>query len=111
MSRVKFHAPPSLEAKVKKLAAKKAKAKGKGKATNTSTAAASSSWIPNIIDLQNPNFPPPETWGNVSSTEDDEWDAELALTSSKYFEDLGTMRFYDAWGVKIFKKEIMSGRL
>ncbi|KAH7626291.1 hypothetical protein B0T09DRAFT_53502 [Sordaria sp. MPI-SDFR-AT-0083] len=108
VNHIKFHEPPSLEERRRRLAAKKAKAKGKAKATTT-TATTSNGTSSNIT--QYPEFPPPEIWDGQTSTDDEYGGGEWAPRSHKLFEKLGTMRFYDVWGVRIFKKEVLSGRL
>lgn len=101
---VKFNKPQSVEERKRRMAAKEAK--GKSKATVVTASNGTSSKT-----TQYPNFSPPETWDDECST--DEWhgDDELTSSSSNFLVQLGTMRFYDVWGVRIFKKEVFSGRL
>ncbi|KAK3955400.1 hypothetical protein QBC32DRAFT_333442 [Pseudoneurospora amorphoporcata] len=106
VNHIKFHQPLSVEERKRRLAAKQAK--GKAKATTTATTTNGTS---NNTNNQYPTFPPPEIWDGETSTDDGYGDDELAPTSSNFFEKLGTMRFYDVWGVRIFKKEVLSGRL
>ncbi|KAK3488079.1 uncharacterized protein B0T23DRAFT_221775 [Neurospora hispaniola] len=101
---VKFNKPQSVEERKRRMAAKEAKGKSKATVVTASNGTSSNT-------TQNPNFSPPETWDDESST--DEWhgDGELTSSSSNFLVQLGTMRFYDVWGVRIFKKEVFSGRL
>lgn len=76
----------------------KKKSKGKEKAT-TST-------LPN--GLANGVFPPLplDAWDNAEESDEEDEDEEDFITFLP-----GTVHFSDVWGVKIFKKEITSGRL
>jgi hypothetical protein len=80
---------------------KKKKDKGKAKATTTAAVALSSAGPSDLALL------PPEALESDTESED-----EVDNASSKL--KLGTMdgvHFYDVWGVRIFKKEVMAGRL
>ncbi|KAM7222771.1 hypothetical protein V8F06_001958 [Rhypophila decipiens] len=52
-----------------------------------------------------PLFPPPDSWDLSSESEDDEDLNETKL------ETMENIHFYDVWGVRIFKKEVVTGRL
>jgi hypothetical protein len=76
------------------------KQKGKGKAINHLA-------TPSAAD----NFPilPSIEVGSDSESDDD---LDMFGTGTKLrFKTFGPMQFYDVWGVKIFEKEIRSGRL
>ena len=61
------------------------------------------------IPASNGPFPvlPLEAWDVASSSDDDD---EGAFGSLK-LDTIEDIHFYDVWGVRIFKKEIVSGRL
>ncbi|KAK3338330.1 hypothetical protein B0H65DRAFT_552798 [Neurospora tetraspora] len=99
---IKFRKPPSAEERKRRMAAKKAKGKAKATVTTTSNGTSNNT-------TQYPTFPPPEIWDGESSADDSYADEELKTFIP--FERLGTMRFYDVEGVRIFKKEVVSGRL
>lgn len=123
---LRFREPPSVEERERRKAAKKAKGKAKVKATTSSSNNGTSS---NNNAIQYPTFPPPETWDGESSSgdsydDDDDDDEpepysasffakfwEYAPSKSTFFEKLGVCRAYDVYGVRIFEKEVMSGRL
>ncbi|KAK3398617.1 hypothetical protein B0T20DRAFT_392998 [Sordaria brevicollis] len=122
---LRFREPPSTEERERRKAVKKAK-KGKAKATNSNINDGTSS---NNNAVHYPSFPPPATWGGESSSDDsydnDDDDGESGWVSSNffakgwdyapskstYFEKLGPCRAYDVYGVRIFEKEVMSGRI
>lgn len=56
-------------------------------------------------DLHNP-FP----LDGLASESDSE-DADINVGTHLRFKTIGPLRFYDVWGIKIFEKEIQSGRL
>ncbi|KAJ4420781.1 hypothetical protein N0V85_000448 [Neurospora sp. IMI 360204] len=96
---IKFSKPLSAEEMKRRMAAKKAK--GKAKATTSNGTSNNTT--------QYPMFPPPETWDGESSADDSYADEESKTYIA--FERLGTMHFCDVEGVRIFKKEVVSGRL
>ncbi|KAI0132385.1 F-box domain-containing protein [Xylariales sp. AK1849] len=77
---------------------KKSKAKGKEVATPV-----------NLLDLTDP-FPilPTHEWGAESSSEDEDDEGPQPYLKLDLMEGIA---FYDIWGVRIFKKEIMAARL
>jgi hypothetical protein len=75
------------------------KAKGKQKALPAS------GYGSGVNDLF-PVLPPPDNWDNAASDSDD--DDEL---QDQRIETVDNIHFYDVWGVRIFKKEIVNGRL
>jgi hypothetical protein len=83
-----------LPTKTKKKRAKKDK--GKQKATTAPTAG----------DYWFPVFPPLSSWdGDSGSDEEDEEEIRSTV------ERMPGVRFYDVWDVRIFKKEVVNGRL
>lgn len=54
-----------------------------------------------------PTFPDMDGLDSDSDSEDDTFDSGSRLR----FKTVGPLQFYDVWGVKIFEKEIRSGRL
>ena len=52
-----------------------------------------------------PLLPPPDSWDVSSESEDDEDLQDVKL------ETMENIHFYDVWGVRIFKKEVVNGRL
>ncbi|KAL6881426.1 hypothetical protein J3F83DRAFT_722238 [Trichoderma novae-zelandiae] len=76
---------------------KRAKSKSKGKAVTTATAG-----LHNV-------FPPLSLDGLDSESDSD--DEALNGGSRLRYKTVGPLQFYDVWGVKIFEKEIRSGRL
>ena len=91
--------------------AKRAKSKGKGKATGKGKAKtvgntweSSTSPIPTLDSIL---APPP-----VSESSDDEGlNSEDEVGRGLKLETLEGVRFYDIFGVRIFRKDIMMGRL
>lgn len=53
-----------------------------------------------------PVLPPPDNWDASSSGSDDDEDLQ-----DTRIETVDNIHFYDVWGVRIFKKEIVNGRL
>ena len=53
-----------------------------------------------------PVLPPPDNWDNACSDSDDDDDLQ-----DHRIETVDNIHFYDVWGVRIFKKEIVNGRL
>jgi len=53
-----------------------------------------------------PVLPPPDNWDNASSDSDEDDDLQ-----DQRIETVDNIHFYDVWGVRIFKKEIVNGRL
>ncbi|PTB70934.1 hypothetical protein BBK36DRAFT_1108874 [Trichoderma citrinoviride] len=76
---------------------KRAKSKSKGKALTTAT--------PGLHNV----FPPLSLDGLDSESDSD--DEALNGGSRLRYKTVGPLQFYDVWGVKIFEKEIRSGRL
>jgi len=88
--------PSELPTKTKKR--KKArKDKGKQKATNFSINGGSSSF---------PVFPPPDSWDVESDSDEDDEEETMSAV-----ERMPGVKFYDVWDVRIFKKEVVYGRL
>ncbi|KAJ4131557.1 hypothetical protein NW768_005748 [Fusarium equiseti] len=58
----------------------------------------------------NLNFPVLPTWGSDSESDDDDDDASNCGKRLR-LKTVGVLQFYEVWGVKIFDKEIRSGRL
>ncbi|KAJ4017052.1 hypothetical protein NW752_006131 [Fusarium irregulare] len=58
----------------------------------------------------NLNLPMLPTWGSDSESEDDDDDASNCGKRLR-LKTVGVLQFYEVWGVKIFDKEIRSGRL
>ncbi|CAG7564784.1 unnamed protein product [Fusarium equiseti] len=58
----------------------------------------------------NLNLPVLPTWGSDSESEDDDDDASNCGKRLR-LKTVGVLQFYEVWGVKIFDKEIRSGRL
>lgn len=87
--------PSGLPSKTKKKKAKKGK--GKQKATNFSI---------NGISSPFPVLPPLDSWDVDSDS--DENDEEETMSA---VERMPGVKFYDVWDVKIFKKEVVHGRL
>jgi hypothetical protein len=56
------------------------------------------------------NLPILPTWGSDSESEDEEDDASNCGKRLR-LKTVGVLQFYEVWGVKIFDKEIRSGRL
>jgi hypothetical protein len=86
--------PSELPTKTKKKKAKKEK--GKQKATNLSIDGGNSSF---------PVFPPLDIWDVDSDSDDDEEETMSGV------ERMPGVKFYDVWDVRIFKKEVVYGRL
>ncbi|KAK0620295.1 hypothetical protein B0T14DRAFT_457159 [Immersiella caudata] len=88
---------PSDRAKLNKMAPKKAKGKQK---------------VSSPVGFSNggndlfPVLPPPDNWDTAVSDSDEDDDSE-----SQRIDSVDNIHFYDVWGVRIFKKEIVSGRL
>ena len=73
------------------------------------------------VSVQPPNPPPaahahgaypvipPIPLGSESDTDTD--DEDLGIGTRLRFKTVGHLQFYDVWGVKIFEKEIRTGRL
>ncbi|KAI9167128.1 hypothetical protein HJFPF1_03252 [Paramyrothecium foliicola] len=74
---------------------KRSKENNKGKAIETSGSDEAFPWLP------------VEGLDSESESEDDGFDCGTRLR----FKTVGPLQFYDVWGVKIFEKEIRSGRL
>lgn len=53
-----------------------------------------------------PQFPSGDSWDHASS--DSEEDEDLQI---QQIETIDNIHFYDVWGVRIFKKEVVHGRL
>lgn len=79
--------------------------KSKGKQKAVSVLGANSVSGAGIGSDAFPLLPPPDSWDISSESEDDE-----DLNDTK-LETMENIHFYDVWGVRIFKKEIVSGRL
>ncbi|CAF3537615.1 unnamed protein product [Fusarium graminearum] len=75
----------------------KRRAKGKEKATA----------IPHHSSINLPVLP---TWGSDSESEDEDDDASNCGKRLR-LKTVGVLQFYEVWGVKIFDKEVRSGRL
>lgn len=119
VNHLRFREPLSAEERKRRMAAKKAKGKAKAKDITSNGTSKNA--------IQYPMFPPPEIWDGESSPDDsyeddddelEPWSAsfwvklaEYAPSKSTFFEKLGICRSYDVYGVRIFEKEIMSGRL
>ncbi|KAK0641543.1 hypothetical protein B0T16DRAFT_335473 [Cercophora newfieldiana] len=88
---------PSDRAKRDKAASKKAKGKQKSSALGG---------FGNSGNDLFPVLPPPDNWDNGGSSSDE--DDEL---QDQRIEMIDNIHFYDVWGVRIFKKEIVGGRL
>lgn len=88
--------PSSLSKKEKK----SKKSKGKQKAMNA-VGASGAGFGGDVFPL----LPPPDSWDISSDSEDDDELHEAKL------ETMENIHFYDVWGVRIFKKEVVSGRL
>jgi hypothetical protein len=84
------------EAKNKRKAKKD---KGKQKATNFPINGGSSGF---------PVFPPLHSWNADADTDSDEDEGEEPMTT---VERMSGVKFYDVWDVRIFKKEVVYGRL
>lgn len=52
-----------------------------------------------------PVFPPADTWEPESTSDEEDDDSRFNLVLAE------NIAFYDIWGVRIFKKEIVAGRL
>lgn len=79
------------------------RSKGKAKASNKTT-------INSQYTAGNHNYPILPSMDGLDSeseSEDDVFDSGNRLK----FKTVGPLQFYDVWGVKIFEKEIRSGRL
>jgi hypothetical protein len=88
---------PSDRAKLNKMASKKAKGKQKALAPGEFGGGGN--------DLF-PVLPPPDNWDNAVSDSDEDDEME-----SQRIDSVDNIHFYDVWGVRIFKKEIVNGRL
>jgi hypothetical protein len=91
--------------------AKRAKSKGKGKATGKGKAKtvgntweSSTSPIPTLDSIL---APPPVS----ESSDDEDLNSEDEVGRGLKLETLEGVRFYDIFGVRIFRKDIMMGRL
>ncbi|KAK3944882.1 putative f-box domain-protein [Diplogelasinospora grovesii] len=84
----------------------KGKGKGKQKVVNTSNA---------IFNGVFPVLPPPDSWDVAgNSTDDSESEEDHAADLQHHHQKIQTLEnihFYDVWGVRIFKKEVVTGRL
>lgn len=77
---------------------KSKKAKGKQKATNNSPSPGDNDTFPVLPAL--------DSWDASSSSDDDDGEGQ-----SPKVESIEGIHFYDVWGVRIFKKEIVTGRV
>lgn len=80
---------------------KKREQKGKATAFGKNVSSNSAS------NLAYPTFPDMSGLESDSDSEDEAFDSGSRLK----FRTVGPLQFYDVWGVKIFEKEIRSGRL
>jgi hypothetical protein len=55
-----------------------------------------------------PVLPPVDSWDNAASSSDSESEDE---DKDRRIETVENIHFYDVWGVRIFKKEVVTGRL
>ena len=85
---------------------KDAKAKGKQKANSGSGSLGGVGGDNSSSNDVFPVLPPLDSWDN--GTSDSEDDEDLQDTR---IETVDNIHFYDVWGVRIFKKEIVHGRL
>ncbi|KAM0280908.1 hypothetical protein ACHAQH_003797 [Verticillium albo-atrum] len=76
----------------------KKKKKGKGKATASTSFGSETSPFPELPLLN---------WDNPSDSDDEDTDISAHLK----LDTIDGVHFYDVWGVRIFKKDIMTGRL
>ncbi|KAM0592216.1 hypothetical protein ACHAP6_001959 [Verticillium nonalfalfae] len=76
----------------------KKKKKGKGKATVLTSSDTETSPFPEL---------PLHNWDNPSDSDDEDTDVSAQLK----LDTITDVHFYDVWGVRIFKKEVMTGRL
>lgn len=58
----------------------------------------------------NSNLPMLPSWGSDSDSEEDDDDASNCGKRLR-LQTMGVLQFYEVWGVKIFDKEVRSGRL
>jgi hypothetical protein len=58
----------------------------------------------------NSNLPMLPSWGSDSDSEEDDDDASNCGKRLR-LQTVGVLQFYEVWGVKIFDKEVRSGRL
>ncbi|CRK26063.1 hypothetical protein BN1723_003376 [Verticillium longisporum] len=77
---------------------KKKKKKGKGKASVLTSSDPETSSFPEL---------PLNNWDNPSDSDDEDTDVSAQLK----LETIPDVQFYDVWDVRIFKKEVMTGRL
>ncbi|EGY13872.1 uncharacterized protein VDAG_00554 [Verticillium dahliae VdLs.17] len=77
---------------------KKKKKKGKGKASVLTSSDPETSSFPEL---------PLNNWDNPSDSDDEDTDVSAQLK----LETIPDVHFYDVWDVRIFKKEVMTGRL
>lgn len=75
------------------------KAKGKQKAKTATTGGGNSPF---------PVLPAVDSWDNAASSSDSESEDE---DKDRRIETVENIHFYDVWGVRIFKKEVVTGRL
>lgn len=79
------------------------RAKGKGMAAPVSGIGSGSD--------SDPHNPFPLLSIDSLASESDSEDADINVGTHLRFKTIGPLRFYDVWGVKIFEKEMQSGRL
>ena len=87
--------------------AKKKKDKGKSKATTATTSAPPLSLFGNAPAAESLPMLPVHGWDTESESDDD----DSAVGSGNKLETIEGVHFFDVWGVRIFKKEVMTGRL
>lgn len=66
---------------------------------------------PAAPEIYNPSFPVLPSLPLGSDSDSDSEDEGTGHGAGLRFRTVGPMQFYDVWGVKIFEKEIRSGRL
>ncbi|ROT40606.1 hypothetical protein SODALDRAFT_321921 [Sodiomyces alkalinus F11] len=90
-----------------------AKQKGKGKDKKKhKDKAKSSTGTSGWFGSDNSAYPPlplNNSWDSASESEDEDEDAKDAARAK--LETVSDLRFYDVWDVRIFKKEVLDGRL
>lgn len=80
---------------------KKKSKKGKAKVSAATWAVSGNSFLPGSTNSN----------GGLNGFSDSDSDIDTDVTAHASLETIENIHFYDAWGVRIFKKEVMDGRL
>ena len=111
VERIVRHYGPSDADKKRRRQRQSKKTKGKQKASAAAAAAAGNASPGFLGNAMFPLLPALDSWGPGGDSDEDDDEDDDDDDQAMRLETIENIHFYDVWGVKIFKKEVLTGRL